>query len=95
MSAQMSGLGCRHRLPAVLLCLALQAFRPDGVAQPTYVTRMIADECNRQGVALGFCFSPDDFWFIHQQGLMITRRPPAGAETDRPETRNRFLLSHH
>lgn len=40
------------------------------------VTKMIADECHRQGVALGFYFSPDDFWFIHKQGLMITRGRP-------------------
>lgn len=40
------------------------------------ITRMIADECHRQGVALGFYFSPDDFWFIHKQGLAITRGRP-------------------
>jgi alpha-L-fucosidase len=40
------------------------------------ITRMIAEECHRQGVALGFYFSPDDFWFIHQQGLEITRGRP-------------------
>jgi alpha-L-fucosidase len=54
------------------------------------ITRMIADECHRQGVALGFYFSPDDFWFIHKQGLMITR----GRAEVRPRN-NPQLMEHN
>ena len=49
------------------------------------ITRMIADECHRQGVALGFYFSPDDFWFIHKQALEITRGRPEVKPRNNPQ----------
>jgi alpha-L-fucosidase len=49
------------------------------------LTRLIADECHRQGVPLGFYFSPDDFRFIHKQGLPITRGRPEVKPRNNPE----------
>ena len=49
------------------------------------ITRLIADECHRQGMPLGVYFSPDDFWFIHKQGLEITRGRPEVKPRNNPE----------
>ncbi|MBN2632117.1 MAG: alpha-L-fucosidase [Bacteroidales bacterium] len=37
------------------------------------VTRMITDECRKAGLAVGLYYSPDDFWFLHKQGTLISR----------------------
>ncbi len=37
------------------------------------VTRMIIDACRREGLAVGLYYSPDDFYFLHQQGTLISR----------------------
>jgi len=30
----------------------------------------------RHGLAVGFYYSPEDFWYLHKNGIMITRRGP-------------------
>ena len=49
------------------------------------VTKMLMDECRRQGVATGLYFSPDDFYFLHKQGTPITRVHKEALASDNPE----------
>jgi len=37
------------------------------------ITRMIVDAFRGEGLAVGLYFSPDDFYFLHQQGTLISR----------------------
>lgn len=37
------------------------------------VTRMLVDACRQEGLAVGFYFSPDDFYFLYKQGTLISR----------------------
>jgi alpha-L-fucosidase len=37
------------------------------------VTRMLVDACREEGLAVGFYFSPDDFYFLYKQGTLISR----------------------
>jgi alpha-L-fucosidase len=37
------------------------------------ITREIVDACRKWGLGIGFYFSPDDFWLLHQQGHEISR----------------------
>ena len=37
------------------------------------VTKMIIDECRKEGLAVGVYFSPDDFHFLYKQGTLISR----------------------
>jgi alpha-L-fucosidase len=37
------------------------------------VTREIVDAFRKWGIAIGFYFSPDDFWLLHQQGHEVSR----------------------
>lgn len=43
--------------------------------------------CRRQGLAVGFYFSPEDFAFLRREGLMITRTP---LEPYAPEVTERY-----
>ena len=48
------------------------------------VTRQIVDACRDEGLAVGFYYSPDDFYFLYRQGTMISRtRPEALAENNK------------
>lgn len=40
------------------------------------LTRMIVDAFRKEGLAIGFYYSPDDFYFIHKQGLDVSRARP-------------------
>ena len=40
-----------------------------------------AEAFRRQGLAVGFYFSPEDFWFLRQEGLPITRKVKPYEET--------------
>lgn len=40
------------------------------------VTRMIVDAFRKEGLAIGFYYSPDDFYFLYSQGTLISRRRP-------------------
>jgi len=37
-------------------------------------TKEILDAFRKQGIAVGLYFSPDDFYFIHNQGIPVSRR---------------------
>lgn len=38
------------------------------------VTAELVEAFRKEGIAVGFYFSPEDFWFIHQQGHPIARK---------------------
>jgi alpha-L-fucosidase len=37
------------------------------------ITRLLVDAFRKWGIAIGFYFSPDDFWLLYQQGYEISR----------------------
>jgi len=44
------------------------------------ITKMIVNAFRKEGLAIGFYYSPDDFYFLHQQGVLVSRaRPEAQA----------------
>ena len=49
------------------------------------VTKMIIDECRKQGLAVGVYFSPDDFHFLHEQGTLISRTRDEALPSGNPE----------
>lgn len=48
------------------------------------------EACRKFGLKVGFYFSPEDFWFLHQQGHVIRRRGADYAHV----THNEALLEH-
>jgi alpha-L-fucosidase len=38
------------------------------------ITGQLVDAFRKQGIAIGFYFSPDDFWWLHQHGITINRQ---------------------
>jgi len=54
------------------------------------ITRQVVQAFRRQGIAVGFYFSPDDFWLLHKQGKDISRRRPEALPTNNPE-----LMAHN
>ncbi|HTM47771.1 MAG TPA: alpha-L-fucosidase [Bryobacteraceae bacterium] len=38
------------------------------------LTRQLVDAFRKQGIAIGFYFSPDDFWWLHRKGITINRQ---------------------
>ena len=38
------------------------------------ITRMIVDSFRKRDISIGFYYSPDDFWMLHQQGFEVSRR---------------------
>ena len=40
------------------------------------VTKQIVDACRKEGLAVGLYFSPDDFYFLYKQGVLISRTRP-------------------
>ena len=54
------------------------------------ITRQVVDACRRQGVGVGFYFSPDDFWMLHKQGKDVSRRRPEALPVNNPE-----LMAHN
>ena len=49
------------------------------------ITRQIVDAFRKQGIGIGFYFSPDDFWLLHQQGHQISRQRPEASPLNNPE----------
>jgi alpha-L-fucosidase len=49
------------------------------------VTKMIIDECRKAGLAIGLYFSPDDFYFLHKQGTLISRMRNEAVASGNPE----------
>lgn len=54
------------------------------------ITREIVDAFRHEGLSVGFYFSPDDFWFLHKQGHMISRSTPECSPVNNPE-----LMAHN
>ena len=49
------------------------------------ITRQIVDAFREEGLAIGFYFSPDDFYFLYKQGTLISRdRSEALASGNKP-----------
>jgi len=47
------------------------------------ITAMVVEAFRKEGIAIGFYYSPDDFYFIHKQGLPVSRaRPEAMASSN-------------
>ncbi len=40
------------------------------------ITKMIVNAFRKEGLAIGLYFSPDDFFFLHKQDLLISRKRP-------------------
>ena len=40
------------------------------------ITEMIVDAFRKEGISIGFYYSPDDFYFLHKQGLSVSRARP-------------------
>jgi alpha-L-fucosidase len=49
------------------------------------VTAELISALRSRGIAVGLYFSPDDFWFLHQQGTVIGRRQPGVTPQENPE----------
>ena len=54
------------------------------------VTKEIVEAFRAQGIAIGFYFSPDDFHFLHDQGVLISRARPEAQPPNNPE-----LMAHN
>lgn len=54
------------------------------------ITRQVVDAFRMQGIAIGFYFSPDDFHFLYQQSILISRRRPEVLPSNNPE-----LMKHN
>jgi alpha-L-fucosidase len=49
------------------------------------ITRELVDAFRKQGIAIGFYFSPDDFWWLHQHGITLNRHVKGVYPQDIPE----------
>ena len=49
------------------------------------ITRQIVQAFRKQGISVGFYFSPDDFWMLHKQGKDVSRRRPEALPVNNPE----------
>jgi len=54
------------------------------------ITREVVDAFREHGVAVGFYFSPDDFWVLHNQGKAVSRLRPEAKPSNNPE-----LMEHN
>jgi alpha-L-fucosidase len=54
------------------------------------LTRQLVDAFRKEGLAVGFYFSPDDFHFLHRQGRPISRDAPHANPTN-----NAALMRHN
>ena len=54
------------------------------------IVRQVVDAFRAHGIAVGFYFSPDDFWMLHRQGHEISRQRPVANPLNNPE-----LMAHN
>ncbi|UCC99956.1 MAG: alpha-L-fucosidase, partial [Phycisphaerales bacterium] len=54
------------------------------------ITRQIVRAFRKQGIHVGFYFSPDDFWLLYRQGRDVSRRRPEALPTN-----NLHLMEHN
>ena len=69
-------------------CMWDSATTPFSVGHTPYgkdLTRQLVDAFRKQGIAIGFYFSPDDFWWLHQKGITINRQVKGVYPQDIPE----------
>jgi alpha-L-fucosidase len=65
------------------------------------IVRQVVDAFRKQGIAVGFYFSPDDFWMLHRQGHEISRQRPEANPLNNPglmahnRAQVRELLTHY
>jgi alpha-L-fucosidase len=52
------------------------------------ITEMIIETFRKEGIAIGLYYSPDDFWFLHKQGLPVSRVRPEAVASHNPELNN-------
>jgi alpha-L-fucosidase len=58
-------------------CMWESSTTPFSVGHTPYgkdLTRQLVEAFRKQGIAIGFYFSPDDFWWLHQKGITINRQ---------------------
>lgn len=51
-------------------------------------TRRVIEACRKEGLAVGLYFSPDDFYFLHKQGRLISRVRKEALASGNPELNN-------
>jgi alpha-L-fucosidase len=69
-------------------CMWDTATTPFGVMHTPYgkdITRQLVEAFRKQGIAIGFYFSPDDFYWLHQHGITINRHVNGVYPQDIPE----------
>lgn len=74
-------------------CMFETATTPFNIMQTPFgrdITRAVVDAFRRWGIAVGFYFSPDDFWILHQQGQEIARNRPWADPRENPQ-----LMEHN
>ncbi len=54
------------------------------------ITKAVVKSLRKHGIAVGFYFSPDDFWMLHKQGKDVSRRRPEALPQNNPE-----LMAHN
>jgi alpha-L-fucosidase len=54
------------------------------------ITAQLVKSLRKFGIAVGFYFSPDDFWMLHKQGKDVSRRRPEALPSNNPE-----LMAHN
>ena len=65
------------------------------------ITKEVFDAFRSQGIAAGVYYSPDDFWWLHQNGKTIERAVPGVQPRNNPglmeydQTQLRELLTHY
>ena len=74
-------------------CMFETATTPFNIMNSPYgrdITRQIVDAFRKWGLGIGFYFSPDDFWLLHQQGYEISRD-----SRDADPRHNPALMAHN
>lgn len=74
---------CMFKTKTTLFNIANTPYKRD-------ITRQVVQAFRKQGLAVGFYFSPDDFWILHKQGKDISRRRPEALPVNNPE-----LMAHN
>jgi len=54
------------------------------------ITKQLVKSLRKFGIAVGFYFSPDDFWMLYKQGKDVSRRRPEALPMNNPE-----LMAHN
>jgi alpha-L-fucosidase len=68
-------------------CMFNTATTPFGIMSTPFrrdITAEIVEAFREQGIAPGLYFSPDDFWWLHKNGITLQRNTPAVAPANNP-----------